>query len=89
MQKAMGILIIGSAQGNKTQRHGKETAVIGDQRKDWDHPDYNIVKIDKNTLKRPCDQNKQVVTQTLVKDHQLKPEWKTPKDHTESGICTT
>ena len=37
-----------------------------------DHPNYNIIENDQNTEKSPGDLMRLAVTQTSVKDHQLK-----------------
>ena len=52
---------------------------LGTVTKDWyrewrtsgDYPYYYIIEIDQNTEKSPGDLRRLVVTQTLVKDHQL------------------
>ena len=44
-----------------------------------DHPNYSIIKIGQNTEKSSGDLKRLAVTQTLVKDHQLTPLWKTLK----------
>ena len=41
---------------NDSQRVGKRTGKIENQRKNRDYPDYNIVKIGKNTQNAPGDQ---------------------------------
>ena len=44
---------------------------VGNRRKNRDHPNNGMVKIDRNTEKSPGDLKKSVVIQTPVKDHQL------------------
>ena len=51
---------------------GKRPKRIGNQWKTRDHPEQNIVEISKNTEKSPGDLRRPAITQTPVKDHQLK-----------------
>ena len=44
------------------------------------HPNYNIIENGQNTEKSPGDLRRLAVTQSPVKDHQLKPMWKTLKE---------
>ena len=59
---------------NYSQRQGKKDEKIGNHNRD--HLNYCIVE---NTEKSPGDLRRLDVTQTSVKDHQLKLEWKTHK----------
>ena len=65
---------------NNSQRIGKWTGRHGNKRTSGDHPNYSIIKIDKNTEKSPEDLRRPADTQTPVKDHQLTLEWKTLKE---------
>ena len=58
------------------QRIAKEYGGLGKNRKSGDHPNYSLVKIGQNTEKSPADLGKLVVTQTQVKNHQIKLVWK-------------
>ena len=53
------------------QMFGKKYEVVGNQRKNWDHPDQIIVKIGNNIEKSPGDLTKLAISQTPVKDYQL------------------
>ena len=52
---------------------------IGGRRTSGNHPNYNIIENGQKTEKSPGDLRKLVVTQTPVKDHQLKLMGKTLK----------
>ena len=54
------------------QRIIKGTGGLGNKRTSGDHPTYYIIKNGQNTKKSPRDLRKLAVTQTPVKDHQLK-----------------
>ena len=54
------------------QRIGKSAGRLGNKRASRDHPDFNIIKIGQNTEKSPGDLRKHAVTQTPVRNHQLK-----------------
>ena len=54
------------------QRIIKETGGLGGWRTSGDHPNYSIIKIGQNPEKSPGDLRRLDVTQTAVKDHQLK-----------------
>ena len=56
---------------NNTHGIGKITGRIGNKSTSTDHPDYWIIKISQNTEKNPRDLWRLVVTQTLVRNHQL------------------
>ena len=45
---------------------------LGKKRRNGDHPNYSIVEISQNTEKSPGDLRRLAVTQTPMKDHQLK-----------------
>ena len=49
---------------------GMETGGIGNQKKNQDHSDYSIVKINMNTKKSPGVQRRLAVPQSSIKDHQ-------------------
>ena len=59
------------------QRIVTGTGGLRNNRTSWDYPNYNIIKISKNTAKSPGDLKRLDVTQTPVKDHQLTLMWKT------------
>ena len=59
------------------QRIIQGTGGLGGRRTSADHPNYNIIENSKNTEKSPGDLRRFAVTQTPVKDHQLKVMWKT------------
>ena len=54
---------------NDPQRLGKGAGSIGSRRNSINHPNYNIVKIGRNSEKRPGDLRRLAVTP--VKDYQL------------------
>ena len=54
------------------QRIGQRTRGLGNKRTSGDHPSYSITEIGQNTKKSPGDLRRHGVTQTLVKDHQLR-----------------
>ena len=54
------------------QRITKGTGGLGGRRTSGDHPNYKISENDQNTEKSPGDLRRLVVTQTPVKNHQLK-----------------
>ena len=56
---------------NNSQRLGKGTGRVGNQRRNGDHQDYSSVKIGQKAEKSPRDMRRIAVTQTLVEDHQL------------------
>ena len=56
----------------------KKTGGIGNLRKNKEHVDHKTVKISKTIVESPWDMRKDFVIQTPVKNHQLKPVWKTP-----------
>ena len=62
------------------QRINKGTGGVENKRKSGDHPNYCIIEIGKNTEKSPCDFMRSAVTQTPMKDHQLKLMRKTLKE---------
>ena len=62
------------------QKITKGTERLGNKRTSEDHPNYYIIENDQNTEKSPGDLRKLPVTQTPVKDHQLKLMWKTLKE---------
>ena len=53
------------------QRIGTETGGLENMRTSGNHPNYCITEIDQNTEKSSGDLRRLIVTQTLVKDHQL------------------
>ena len=55
----------------------KGTGRLGGWRTSGDHPNYCIIENDQNTEKSPSDLRRLAVTQTPVKNHQLKLIWKT------------
>ena len=55
---------------NASQRLGKGTDRIRNQRKNRDHPDYRIIAIDRNTEKSSEDLRRLSIIQTPQKDHQ-------------------
>ena len=55
----------------QSQKIGTRTVGLGNNGMGGDCPDYRIVEIDQNTEKSPGDLRRLVVTQTLVKNHQL------------------
>ena len=57
---------------NNPQRLDKGTGRRRNQRTSEDHPDDCIIKFSQNTEKSPGDLRRLAVTQTPVKDHQLK-----------------
>ena len=57
----------------------KGTGGLGSLRASRDHPNYNINENDQNTEKSPRDLRRLAVTQTPLKNHQLKLMWKTLK----------
>ena len=77
--RVMVIPTVSWATWNDLQRLRKKTGGIGNQ-KNQDHWDYSIVIINQNTQKNPGDLRRLAVTQTPVKDHQLKLVWKTCKN---------
>ena len=50
----------------------KDSQGLGKRRMRGDHLNYSIVEIGKNTKKSPGDLKRLIVTQTPVKDHQLR-----------------
>ena len=50
----------------------KRTEGLGNHRMSGEHSNYSIVEIGQNTEKIPGDLGRLVVTQTPVKEHQLK-----------------
>ena len=54
------------------QSISKGTGKLGGRRTSGNHPNYNIIENDQNTEKSPGDLRTLVVTQTPVRDHQLK-----------------
>ena len=58
----------------------KETGRLGGRRTSKDHPNYNIIENGQDTEKSPEDLRRLVVTQTPVKDNQLKLMRKTLKE---------
>ena len=58
----------------------KETGGLGGYRISGNHPNYSIIENGQNTEKSPGDLRRLAVTQTPVKNHQLKLMWKTPKE---------
>ena len=55
---------------------GKAIGRLGNKRASGDHPECSIIMIGQNTEKSPGDMGILAVTQTLMKDHQLKLEEK-------------
>ena len=49
----------------------KDLEEVANQRKNWHHPDYSMVKIGLNTYKSSEDLKRLAVTYTPVKDHRL------------------
>ena len=66
---------------NGPHKLGKGTDKVGNQSKNWDHPDYSIIEIRQNTEMSAADLKRLAVTQTPVKDYQLMLVWKTCKDY--------
>ena len=62
------------------QRIIKGTGGLGDKRTSEDHSNYYIIENGKIAEKSPGDLRILAVTQTPVKDHQLKLMWKTLKE---------
>ena len=58
----------------------KKTGRLGGWRMSGDHPNYSIIENGHNTEKSPGDLKRLAVTQTPVKNHQLKVMWKTLKE---------
>ena len=52
---------------------------LRNKRTNREHPNYSIIKIYRNTEKRPGELWRLTVTQTPVEDYQLMPVWKTLK----------
>ena len=73
------IAIVIGAFGTVTKGLLKEPEGLGNERTSGDHPNYYIFKNDQNTVKSPGDLRRLAVTETPVKDHQLKLMWKTLK----------
>ena len=61
---------------NDIQRIVKGTGRLRNQRTSWNHPDYSIIMIGRNTEKSPGDLRRLAVSHTPVKDHQLMFMWK-------------
>ena len=59
------------------QRILKGTEGLGNKRTSGDHPNNYIIENGQNTEKSPGDLRRLAVTQTPMKDHQLKLMWKT------------
>ena len=59
------------------QRIIKGTGGLWARRTSRDHPNFNIIRNGQNTEKSPGDLRRIAVTQTPVKNHQLKLMWKT------------
>ena len=57
---------------NNPQRLGNVTGSLGNNRRSAEHPHYNVIKIVQNTEKSPEDLRRLAVTQTSVKNYQLK-----------------
>ena len=57
----------------------KVTGGLGGWRTSWDHPNCSIIENGQYTEEIPGDLRR-LVTQTLVKDHQLTLMWKTLKE---------
>ena len=66
------ILIVIGAFWYSHQRITEETGELGHSRTSGDHPNYNIIENGQNTEKSPGDLGRHAVTQTLVKNYQLK-----------------
>ena len=62
------------------QRIIKWVGGLGNKRTSRDHPNYYIIENGQNTEKSPGDLRRLAVTQTPVKDPQLKLMWKTLKE---------
>ena len=62
------------------QRIIKGTGGLGNRRTNGDHPNYNIIENGQNTEKSHGHLRRLAVTQTPVKNHQLKLIWKTLKE---------
>ena len=58
---------------------------VGNWRKNREHPNDSIVKIDQNTEESPGDLRRFVMTNTPVKDHQLTLVWKTFKEENNNN----
>ena len=66
------IPIVIGASGTVTKGLFQGTGGLGSWRTSGDHPNYSIIENDQNTEKSPGDLRRLVVTETPVKDHQLK-----------------
>ena len=62
------------------QRIIKATGGVGNRMTSGNYPHYYIIKNGLNTEKSPGDMKRPAVTQSPVKDHQLKLMWKTLKE---------
>ena len=60
------------ALGTVTEGFIKGTQELRYKRTSGDHPNYCIIEIGQNTEKSPEHLRRLAITQTLVKDHQLK-----------------
>ena len=65
---------------SSNQRIIKGTGKLGGRRTSGDYPDDSIIENDQNTEKIHSDLRRLAVSQTPVKDHQLKLMWKTLKE---------
>ena len=72
------ILIVVGAVGTVPNWLGKRTEGIRDLSKNLEHP-VKMSYFEEDTLKSPGNLKRLAVTQTPVKDHQLKVVWKTRK----------
>ena len=69
--KVTSIPIVVGALGTISQRIGKRSGRLRNQRTSKDHPDDSITKIVQNTEKSPVYLRRLAVTQPPVKNHQL------------------
>ena len=62
----------------------KGTGKLGNNRTSGDHPNYCVIEIGQNTEKSSENLRRLAITQTPVKDHQLKLVWKTLKEENDN-----
>ena len=73
------IIIIRRRRRRRRRMIGKGTGRLGNKSMCGDHPDISTVDIGPNTEKSPGNLRSLAVTETPVRNHQLKPVWKTRK----------
>ena len=73
----INLLVVVDVPWNGTQRIGKGTRRVGNQKKNRRHPDYIIIKIDQVTKNSPGVLRRLAVIYTPVNDHQMGPVGKT------------